>query len=543
MDDGGATQHAGRTGGWVLLLVLAVGFGSALTVRPGHTWWGMDDFSAYLMHGRNLFEGRPYGEIHTVVDPELPPSFQRKSFPPVFSSLLGLVDRATHGVSPGAAGAPLPIVRDAAGTSVLSDPQRPYGIDLRSMKQVLAGFLAAAIFAAWLAMGHSNSGAPLLLAVAAFGLSPYLYAFRELIRSEMVFVFLLYLWLDLVQRVERRAEQGIGGVNGLALLSGLVLALAYSTRTAAIVLPPALLLTDLIRARTIRRSSWITLAVAAVGILILRSVFSAVESGYMAKTLTEFSLATIKMNLQQLRWNWERIWSNGTSETLQMVMAWGSLLLVAVGFVGRLRRLTICDVFVVAYMGMIIVLPTDSAWMRYLIPVFPMFMLYMFRGARVLLGRSRGALGLGAVALLVGLSYAGAYSKLDSGPLPDGLGAPQTVETFDWVLGHTEPSDVVVFAKSRAMTLATGRPSISYPHIFEYGELSDRELWRHFEAIEARLFVLKHSSARPSNMFRMLSHSDGEILGFVARYPAELVEVFRNGEFAIYEVRGFPDVG
>jgi hypothetical protein len=330
------------------------------------------------------------------------------------------------------------------------------------------------------------------------------------------------------------------------VLAGVVLALAYATRTAAIVLPPALLVTDLLRHRRVRFSSWIVLGVAGACALVQRVAFASVEGGYLGKLAREWDVSTLSRNTSQLAWNYERLWANGFSPGLQRGVAVFLVALAVVGFISRLRRPGLLEVFSVLYGVMIVVLPTDSAWMRYLLPVLPVFLLSVFRGARVLAGSSaarRTGLTVTAAAAIL-LSYGGAYAHLEYGPLADGLDDPETVEAFDWVVRHTTPEDTVIFRKSRALTLATGRPSICYPEIYKYGELSDEEQWRHFQAVGAVAFVMKHSPEDPSNMFRMLAHSDRAFVErFVERYPDQLVEVLRNDDFTIYQVRGFPDGG
>jgi hypothetical protein len=539
-----------RSGTAVVLLLCALTLLlHALTVRPGHTWWGIDDFTAYLSHGRNLVEGRPYGDIDSVHDPDLPASFQRSSFPPAFSLVVGLVDLSSSEGAMGAAARDRELLQPSGDPPVASsvlgdDPDRPYGLDLISIKRMLALFTALAVYMSYRAFRPSADRTVLLLAAGAFALSPYVFAFRELVRSEMLFLCLAYLWMAQVQWMDVRERDG-GKTLGVAILAGVVMAAAYATRTAAVVLPPALIAADVWRHRRIRRSSWIVLGVGGACILAQRAAFASVEGGYVGKLASEWGFSTITENLAQLAWNYERLWSNGFSTGLQRGVAVFMLALAAVGFVSRLRRptLSIVEAFTVLYTGMIIALPTDSAWMRYLLPVLPVFLLCVFTGARLLAGTqpARRVGLMGAAAVLAGISYAGAYANLDYGPLQDGLTAQETVEVFDWVARNTASDETIIFKKSRALTLATGRPSIAYPEIYKYGELSDAELWRHFEAVGSVAFILKHTPPEPSNMFRMLSHSDEAFLErFVRQYPEELVEVLRNDDFAVYEVRGFP---
>jgi len=559
-----APSGTARTCWFVCALALAVFVWHASTVRPGHTWWGMDDYTAYLQHGRNLLSGRAYTDIDTVFDPGLPPSYERTAFPPSFSLVVGLLEHV-YGhppapdevvVPPSAAPGRAPDVvvkRPAAlppgGGADLADPLRGTGgFDLVGVKRVLALFTALSVWAAWRALRHGAGGAVLLLAVAAYALSPYVFAIRELVRSEMLYLALLFLWMDQVECLRRREQAG-ERVLGRTVAAALLLVLAYSTRTMAVVMPPALVVADLLRDRRLRRSTWLMLGLALGGILLQRALFADVEGGYLDKATREWHFGTLLVNAQQLFWNYERLWENGVSDLLRQAMTFGTLALALIGLVARLfplRRVALLDVFVLGHLLLILLLPTDSAWMRYLLPVLPALLLYIFGGAALLAAgvARRRTLLLGGTALAVGISYAGAVAQLDSGPLPDGLAHPSTLEVFDWIATHSEPDDVIVFNKWRAVTHATGRPSLCYPQEYRYGPLDDAALWRHFEAVRPRYFVLKHTPATESNLFSMLSHSDDRFLvgtagspGFVAKYAERFVERFRGGEFVIYELK------
>ena len=543
-------NEVSRQGQWgVLLLALVVWMLHAGTVRPGHTWWGMDDFTAYLLHGRNLMAGDAYGDIDTVADPDLPPVFQRTAFPPVFSLVVGLLDKgltrkptealASPGrvsVEPTVAPRPPPpeeIERER-------DPLRGSdGLPLVPVKRVLALFTALAVIMVWRTLRHSARGLVLGATVVTFAFSPYLFAFRELVRSEMLFLMLLYLWMDQAERLRLSEQRGKLDIWG-AVICGLTLWLAYATRTAAIVMPPALVVADLWRDRKIRRSSLIVLAVGVAAVFIQRAAYSSVEGGYMGKALAEWHFGTLVENVEQLSWNYLRLWDNGVSDVGRLVMGYGTLLLAGVGFFARMHRLALVDIFGLGYLAMIVLLPTDSAWMRYLLPLMPLGLLYTYTGIAVLAGAaaSRRKLAFGGAGLAVLLTYGSAYAHLEYGPLPDGLDAPETLEVYDWVSDNTHPDDVIVFSKWRSMTLATGRPSLAYPQPYRHGDLEDEEIRAHFERMAPVAFVLKHTPPTPSNLFRMLSHSDrGFLDGYVERHPEDFDEVLRNDEFCVLRYR------
>ena len=100
-------DHTSR-GAWIALaLVLVTALLHGATARPTHPWSGVDDFSAYLLHGRNLLAHAPYDDLGDLRDPSLPRYVLREAFPPVFPWFLAHLDAAL--VTPGPEGSPLGI--------------------------------------------------------------------------------------------------------------------------------------------------------------------------------------------------------------------------------------------------------------------------------------------------------------------------------------------------------------------------------------------------------------------------------------------------
>jgi len=291
----------------------------------------------------------------------------------------------------------------------------------------------------------------------------------------------------------------------------------------------------------------VALAVAAATILVQKTLLSSVESGYVANALHGFHAGTVSENLTQFRWNAERLWENGFSGPLRLAVAVGMVSLAGVGFAVRLRRRSPYELFSVLYMGMLLVLPTESAWMRYLIPVLPVFFVCAFTGAERLASLVTPRAGRWirwAVPVAVATSYAGAYAyaRMADGPLLDGPTEFESAQALDWVRDHAGPDEVVVFRKPRLLTIATGRPASVYPQRHLYGALPGAELWRHLEAIDARFLLLKHTPRRTVGPYNTLDFSDAAFIErFVRRHPRRLVPVFLNGDYTAYEVRGRPE--
>jgi hypothetical protein len=73
---------------WGVVIILAVVYLSSLS--PGHVF-ANDDFAAYIMHGANLVEGRPYASIRYVPNPRALWLSPTNGYPPVYPLMLAPV--------------------------------------------------------------------------------------------------------------------------------------------------------------------------------------------------------------------------------------------------------------------------------------------------------------------------------------------------------------------------------------------------------------------------------------------------------------------
>lgn len=553
----------------VLFLALAVAGVFCAGVRAGLLWWGMDDFTAYVVLGRNLADGLPYDRLDTVHDPGLPPSHLHDSFPPFLPLLIATLER--FGAPRGATSLVEEFRADGVRVRVEQPPappgdaEHPFGFDTKTIKRVLVVFFALSLVGFALAFRRQLPGPALLAFVALLGFHPYLFAFKELVRAELPFLAFLAFWFASVEALDRRrAEQRPAGAL-LPVACGALLYLAYATRSAAVVLVPALLVWDVWRWRRLRVTSLVALAVAALGYVVQKHALGSVEGGYVAQAQDMFSPAILIENASQLVWKFQKLCDPMVFDhALELPAALFVLALAVVGAGARLRRLGVWDVFAAGYLAMIVLLPTHSAWLRYLIPLLPVLLLDVVAGACRLAGwrpdddpraadapappRARLLLGMAPLALLF-VAYGGAYASFDRGPLRTGLTDPDTVAAYAYVAANTAPDEIVVSSKNRTLTLVTGRPALPYPQLHAYGALSDAEMTAHFERIGARLFLLKHSPAAEVGPYGMLEHSDRQFLegwededgfhpGYLARHPDEFEERYRNDDFVVYAWRG-----
>jgi hypothetical protein len=113
--------------------------------------------------------------------------------------------------------------------------------------------------------------------------------------------------------------------------------------------------------------------------------------------------------------------------------------------------------------------------------------------------------------------------------LPEGIGRPTSQELFHAVPQHTQPEDVLIFIKPRALALLTDRRCAAYHPV-----QTDEELWAYLRQIQARFLVVVR---RPE---AMQGAEKPEIIqwlaDFVARYSHRLQLVWTNEDFALYRI-------
>jgi hypothetical protein len=192
-------------------------------------------------------------------------------------------------------------------------------------------------------------------------------------------------------------------------------------------------------------------------------------------------------------------------------------------FVLRLREgPTTCEWFAAGNVLLLAVWP--FAEQRYLMPLLPLFLLYVCEGLHRLANTRWGRLETAAaagLALAVSISYAGCYSRLEVGPPRQGVSTPEATALFDWVKTHTGSQDVFLFQKPRALALYTGRRASAH-HVPK----SDADLWNY----------LRQTRTTHVIVCRQFAGSKGILEPFVERHAGSFRKVYGDEVFAVYRI-------
>ncbi|MBI4598445.1 MAG: glycosyltransferase family 39 protein [Candidatus Omnitrophica bacterium] len=474
-----------RGGLLALGLIAAIGAGYLATLRAGHDWG--DDFSAYLQHAKNIAEGRPYasgGYLYNPANPIGPPAC-----PPVFPLLLAPVYAL-------------------------------FGLNLTAMKAAVVLWFLAALFMMFLVFRRLRPDAEALALVAIIGVNPLFWSFKDQVLSDVPFLCFTYasFWL-IAQHDLQRASPRPRWL--LALATGLVWYLAYGTRSLGLLIPAALVIALAIRRQRPSRSLLIALLLLA-GLIALQNLWLHTDRAYLAQLgnapKTMWSHAAYYS--QELR----DLWRNGYSKPLMKALFLTVNGLALLGYGSALRRgVTMLEVFPLLYLAAIFSWPHYQG-IRYLFPVIPLYVAYALSGIRSLpWGRRNTTRRLATATVLIAIfaSYAAAYTKVDYGPIKEGVAQRETVELFDYIRRDTDPSSVIVFAKPRVLSLYTGRRSAVYPLTSD-----GREIVAYLRRIGAAYVV-----ASP------IFFTDQSLLQPVLQRHAALFEpVYANAVFTMYRM-------
>jgi hypothetical protein len=477
------------------LLILAIGAVHVLTLRAGHVWG--DDFAQYLHHARNLAQGLPYAETGYLYNPGYA-SLGPRTYPPITPVLL------------------VPVYWVC-------------GFDLAAMKGVMIACFLVFLAAVAVAFRDDLPGGQLALLVAMLGLNRFFLEETNSIGSDMPFLALLYGAIVFIHQGEKAADRPRRRLAWY-LAAGVLAYLAYGTRSVGALLVPAVVLADLLRFRRITRPVMAACLVFG-GLAALQALLLHSDRSYLDQLGAP--PAVLLGNAVSYVAQWAAFFRNGYSKPAAGVLFAAVSLLAVLGYGGSLRRpIAAREIFPAIYLAVVLLWPSYQG-IRFLFPIFPLYLFYALRGLEHpwLAGRPRLRRVVAVVLLAaVGLSYVASATRIEIGPLREGVAKPESVALFDYVRAHTEAGDAIIFVKPRAMSLLTGRASSVY-----HGAQDDRGLWDYFEKIGARyLVVVENDDAlKDAESPELLEY----LRQFVARNGPRLERTWGNADFTVYRVR------
>jgi hypothetical protein len=463
-------------------VLAAIAVFQVLTLQQGHGWG--DDFAMYISHSRNLVEGRPYAETGYIYNPEEPIGPPRA--PPGFPFLL----------------APIYATR---------------GADLPAMKLLIVATFVAALAVLALLIGRWESAGTALAVTALVGFHPFFSDFKNNVLSDLPFLcfLLLALWLFERARVppaNRTAILRAGITLGAALWA------AYSIRPIGVLLPAAIIVTELLERRRLRSSTMLGIGVFA-SLAFAQSVLLQGPSDYLAQL--SFHAGLVKSNVVEYARDLQGLFDTGFSTRAAMAVFAIANLLALAGMVRSLiKRTWLPVIFSLLYFGSALLWPYPAG-VRYLIPVIPFYFFFVVAGLQLLTRRFVRARHfiIASAAGLVLVTYGARYYSLITVPQPPGIDSPDAQSLFHFVRSGTPGNAVIVFKKPRALALYTGRKAAIY-------STRARDPWKFIRKIGATHIAVIRRSAQDSSYVAQLE----------TKIPHSLMRVFENKEFTVFKI-------
>jgi hypothetical protein len=462
------------------------------TLREGQEWG--DDFSLYVAHARNLAEGLPYAQTGYVYNPANP-VLSPRTYPPIFPLLL----------------VPVYLV---------------FGMNLMAMK-VFEVLLFVAMLGVLALLLQKRLPLPSVLGcLALFALNPYVWQHKDRLLSETPFMLFAYSALLLAEKGQEEPRRRRACIWGW--FAGLAAYLAFGTRTVGIVLVPSVLVCDWLRRKRVGPASLVFAAVFVAGVGVQKCLLS-VEGSYLDQLVFDPALfARIALSLvRALGYFLENGYSNAARLILFACLAVSACWSLLVRMRGRW---TVWELFAV-FNSLVLVFWQAAAYeRRFLLPILPLFFLWASEGLHRLESTSFRRLEMPAAVLLmlaVLLSYAGWYSRMDLGPIHNGVNSPQAVALFDWVQQQTDKHDLFLFQKPRAFALYTGRRALAH-HSADDTQRLARTIHKH----GVTHIVVYHTSPFP-----VFQKSGRLVETLIAEAPAGFDKVYENAGFRVYRLR------
>ena len=477
---------------WLILILLLVGTFYLSTIRQGHVWG--DDFAMYIHHARNIVEGKAYADTGYVYNPlnVIGP----ETYPPVFPLLLAPVYRV-------------------------------WGLNLAAMKVEIILLFLLSLLVMYLAFVEELGWLEALAVVALTGFNPRFWGFKENIVSDLPFLLFVYLSFYFVHKFRQASFSWKTRWLYVALI-GVSVFLACGTRSIGLVLIPCLFVYYVIQ---VRKPGLIGIGVFVV---IAALIYLQIKSSDMFGSYADhFGLNVWNVSLahaQELFREQSEFWVNGHSSFLRFALFAVLTGLAGIGYFARLGagRINCFDLFVPFYLAPLIFLPI-SLVLRFLFPLVPLYLFYVFLGLRrvprflavnhLVVERFLFA---GIIIAVLG-SYLGQYSKLDFGPIQNGVTKPDAQQFYDYIKTATGEKDVIICDKPRAMALFANRAA----GIWHYTR-DDEELWQFFRRVNASYLIVGPSSLK--------SYDLEYIQGFVERNRGRLQETYSNADFVVYRI-------
>ncbi len=409
------------------LVCLAIFYAAELS--PGMNSEGTD-WAMYVMHARNIVAGKPYTQTGYVFQPESTTEVGANAYPSGYPLMLAPIYAAE-------------------------------GLNIKVFKLLNSAFLVFSLWPAYLLARKTLTSLCSLILIVALGFSWLFLGNFDGIGSDAPYELVSLLVLLFLLRIyEQRLDQTNPWTWGL--WAGLAMAGAYLIRPFGLAFLLAIGAVELFRKRRI--TAFLTgAALSFVPLMLLNNFLFHSDGGYTHQFT--FSTKAIAHHALDYFKFFSYVFANPVSNLFRYVLWAISLVPVLVGFVKRLRAgLNVTELYVLTLLAVDCVYWATNA--RYLLPIMPIYLIYMFEGFQALAARFPRPfavpLNAAAVALLLFAPAANAF--LDRPDPNDTLvNAPRYEQLCAAVRAQTPQNALLIFWNPRVLALSTARSASGWP--------------------------------------------------------------------------------
>lgn len=500
-----------------LLFITAAFVFFLLTIKHGHDWG--DDFAQYINHAKNIAQGSPYKITGYIFNP-FSYWIGPQTYPPVFPFLL-------------------------CGVYAL------YGLDLNAMRSMIliCYYLFLITFCIYCKTKLlSNTARISALLMVAF--SPLYWEIKNSVISDIPFLMFLYIGLLLSERITNAHFEGQKAIIP-AIAFGVICYLAYGTRSAGLFLILAFIISELYNRRAVSSAAFFSGLVFLLLFVwqsfelhtdksyiipvgdVLKKAASSDEPNFLDQLyrFCTFSLHNVTRKLvlyaKEIKWYWE----GGSTGVVGGIATIATSLLCGLGLIKMAKgSISTGEVFFIIYSMFLLALPFFQGT-RYLLPIFPMYAIYIFKAFDFAFRRDEISVKKSANFIIIAavmFIYLVNYYRIDYLPYRYGIATKASQELFDYIKNATAGDSLVIFQKPRAMALFGERKSSSYH--YKYGkEFDSAEFEKFLTNIGATHVVISNGVWGKEESVRYVEWAKSE--------TSFLVEKYRNTDFSVYAIR------
>lgn len=475
----------------VLVLMAFVSFLFVSNLTPGMIAEGTD-WAMYVMHARNIVTHHPYAETGYIFQPESTTEVGAMAYP----SGLPLITAPLYAME---------------------------GFNLRYIKLLNSFFLVAALWPAFLLARRTLSPVSSLVLLITLGLSWSFFNNFDSFGSDSLYLFVsLWVLLFLLHIYDRQFDISNPWLWGLC--AGMAMAGAYLVRPVGLAFLLAVGGTDLLRKRKIS-TFVIAIAITFVPIVFLNNIFTHADGGYTHQISS--SVSQVIFHVREYLSYSSYLFMNPVS-TLYRYFMWATTF-AAAGF-GAFQRVRkgkwgVTELYLLILLMVICVY--WSTTVRYLLPIFPIYLVYAFEGFQALVKRfprsfATALTSAGAACILLAPAINTVHLRPSTAEIL--VGSPTFQQMCSVVRSQTDKNAFFLFWNPRVLVFSTDRKASGWPAVPEQAEIT-----RYFDHLHPDYIIVDKTHAEDRQFLIPVLDASG----------ARLTTIYQNDRFRL--LRLLPD--